>query len=291
MMALLGWTASLLWTTARTAYRSRIDLELRTFFHDVTFTLLTQRKGRLAQRRLISRGLKSTLFCNEYLTATVRNACANVCVTDPVVRMPARHAPLVVQALQGPISEVSAAEHLHGELGQYIEVKHWYALTCSSSSFRTVIITDELAQSLMHENVDRCGNYEVPMERVLHLPKNGRRKDPAVRSLVAAIQEVQAREALFDEKNILPFETHVPLVGWLNIPIPLADTIGDDGGGDGDGDGDPSVEAAVLHATGQVGKTEQQAWVDAFDTWEEETAAAVGRSMRSSNHAGSIVTV
>lgn len=282
MMALLGWTASLLWTTARTAYRSRIDLELRTFFNDVTFTLLTQRQGQLAQRRLISRGLKSTLFCNEYLAATVRTACANVCVTDPVVRMPARHAPLVVQALQGPISEVSAPDHLHGK---YKEVKHWYGLTCSSSSFRTVVISDELAQELMKYDVDKAGNIDVPTERVLHLPKNARRKDPAVRSLVAAIKEVKEREALFEEKRILPYNDTVPLVGWLNIPI--LDHDGNHGGPSEDRSvtdiGHEWAEQFKIPVSPHPAPLEQRAWIEALDAWEEETSAAVQRSM---NRAG-----
>jgi hypothetical protein len=151
-MALLGWTASVLWTATRTAYRSRLDVKLLSFFHDVNFTLCSKRGesvgfncippppihtraqfctlaalsrfqlhsdafaalqdflhyhkfqiqvaldthlnlcgfkspffrsrcvqgGRLAQRRLASRSLLSTMFNNQFLAATVRTACGKV---------------------------------------------------------------------------------------------------------------------------------------------------------------------------------------------------------------------
>mmetsp|Transcript_25291 Transcript_25291/g.66118 ORF Transcript_25291/g.66118 Transcript_25291/m.66118 type:complete len:471 (-) Transcript_25291:161-1573(-) len=287
MMALFGWSASILWASAKTAYRSRIDLELKTFFHEVGFTLLAKRRGAIVQRRLVSRDLKDTLFGNEYLAATLKSACAKVTPADPVVRMPARHASLVVQALQGPLSELSAAEHLASETVPMVDVKHWYALVCSPSTFRTIVVTDGFARELMAQDVDKAGNYSLPTERVLHEPRRGRKKDSAIRSVVSAIQEVEARTEAFDQHGVLSYNVPIPLVGWLNIPLPAGEggnldldmERAADGGRQTRGDSQTLATSLREDGAAHTGADEQLEWVEALEAWEDETAAAVEASL------------
>ena len=226
--------------------------------------------------------------------------------------MEAQHAPLVIQALQAPLSEISATEHLHAESsGGYRDVKHWYALTCSASSFRTILVSDALVRELSITPRDESGYVNVPTERPILVPHNARKIDPAIQSVVAAVQDMMARDVNHDGSDQAgqgPTSTHqgpiravrtdelVPIVGWLNVPVPIHDTAGPSNNRledataptvhtlhtAGPGEDDPWIGPAddgVCGPARTATRDEQRAWVDALDAWEEETAATLQASL------------
>lgn len=78
-VALLGWAAGVLWTTTRTAYRSRLDVKLLSFFHDVNFTLCTKR-GKAVALVLVVVVVVVMMMVVKHLSPVIVIMCDDVCI-------------------------------------------------------------------------------------------------------------------------------------------------------------------------------------------------------------------
>ena len=171
-----------------------------------------------------------------------------------------------------------------------------YALTCSPSTFRAVTISDELVQELKAAMDE--GEEAPPPEHTLNqAPHTQRKASRTLRAVVAAIRKLDGMKSLPKPTDM------VPLVGWLNVPVPcrvatvtsaLHDVPAVDGTPDAvainpgsDAAGIDGVRTAAIESASSTFEAvpamtvrnndadQQRAWADAFDMWEQEADAAL----------------